>query len=155
MSHDAISLLPPARKSSEGGPAKGATTDAAKGAKDAGAARARILVVDDEPDLREMLQLLLESEGYDVMVARDGLHAFEIIEDGFAPELIVLDLMMPRMNGWEVWDRLQATPRLAPIPVVVFTATGLGPGAIGGAHVMPKSTDATVLLDKIATLLDR
>lgn len=144
-----VLALPPERKNTETnvGPA-GAKQDAS-----ASLAVPHILVVDDEPDLRETLQLVLEGEGYTVTVATDGRHAFELIDGGLLPDLIVLDLMMPRMNGWEVWDRLQVTPRLAPIPVVVFTATGLGPGSIGGAHVMPKSTDAAILLQKIAELL--
>jgi CheY-like chemotaxis protein len=79
-----------------------------------------ILVVDDDADLRTMVVLLLETAGYEVRVAADGVEALEQLKDGL-PDLILLDMRMPRMDGWELGRRL----RLAyghEIPIVVMTA---------------------------------
>jgi CheY-like chemotaxis protein len=82
-----------------------------------------ILIVDDDRDIREMLTETLADEGYDVASAADGQDALtQLRADPDAPCLILLDLMMPHMNGWEFCTAQQQDPRLAPIPVVVLSA---------------------------------
>lgn len=76
----------------------------------------RILVVDDEQDVQDFLRLVLEGAGYVVESAHEGKEAVEKVE-AFRPDLMVLDLMMPGMDGWEVLRRLRAAG--APPPVVV------------------------------------
>jgi signal transduction histidine kinase/CheY-like chemotaxis protein len=85
-----------------------------------------ILVVDDDPALRELLRRTLEREGYDVLEADDGRVALGRIE-GRVPGLLLLDLMMPNMDGFELLTELRARPEWRAIPVVVVTAKDLTP----------------------------
>jgi GAF domain-containing protein/CheY-like chemotaxis protein len=85
-----------------------------------------ILVVDDDPDLRELLRRTLEREGYPVLEAADGRSALARIEERL-PGLILLDLMMPHMNGFELLTELRARPEWRGIPMVVVTAKDLTP----------------------------
>jgi two-component system, OmpR family, KDP operon response regulator KdpE len=86
----------------------------------------RVLVIDDEPTVRRVLSGLLVKAGYTVIVAADGREGLEMVTAGAAPDLIVLDLMMPRMNGFEVLKALRANKDWAQIPVIVLTATPMG-----------------------------
>lgn len=80
------------------------------------------MIVEDDADLREVLGAMLELEGYSVVYAHDGSHALSLLADGTRPFLILLDWMMPNMDG-ETFRRSQlATPLLARIPVVVLSA---------------------------------
>jgi CheY-like chemotaxis protein len=83
-------------------------------------ASASLLVVDDDHDIREMAKLLLELSGYRVATAADGLEAWQRLEAGEAPALILLDLMMPRMDGEHFLQTLRASSR-ASIPVVIIS----------------------------------
>ncbi len=83
---------------------------------------ARILVVEDEPENRLFIGLMLRTEGYDVLEAEDGPSAFSALARGVAPDLILLDVMMPGLNGWMVFERLRTEPRWEGIPVVMLTA---------------------------------
>src|SRR5689334_6104245 len=78
-----------------------------------------ILVVDDDEDILEALRDLLRDEGYDVVAARDGRTALERLRGGLRPRLILLDLMMPTMNGYEFRREQRADPALAGIPTIV------------------------------------
>ena len=81
-----------------------------------------ILVVDDESDIVDLLTYNLEKEGFTVLTARNGLEAMR--EASKAPDLIILDVMMPEMNGWDVCKRLKAGEKTAAIPVLFLTAKG-------------------------------
>ena len=81
-----------------------------------------VLVVDDDPYIREALAEVLEDEGYRVATARDGEEALERLGREPLPALILLDLRMPGMSGWEVRRRLLEVPALARIPVVLLSA---------------------------------
>jgi two-component system cell cycle response regulator len=83
--------------------------------------KSTILVVDDAPAGRETLQALLFSDAYDLYFANDGLQALEMVAS-VRPDLILLDVMMPGIDGFEVCRRLRATPDLAHIPVIMVTA---------------------------------
>ena len=80
-----------------------------------------IVVVDDEEDLCRLVQISLTPRGYDVETAHDGAAGLELIRLR-QPALIVLDIKMPRMNGYQVLARLQQEPNLAKIPVIVMTS---------------------------------
>jgi two-component system response regulator MprA len=83
-----------------------------------------ILLVDDDTDIRETYGEILEDQGYQVVMARDGLEALEYLENAAPlPDLILLDLMMPRMDGPQFRQRQRATERFSDIPVVVISAT--------------------------------
>lgn len=112
--------------------------------------RSVLLLVEDDDDVRNIVADLLREEGYHVEVAQNGKEAWERLEAGLNPSLVILDLMMPVMNGWGLWDRMQASPKHAQTPVVVVTASGLGPGSFGKTLVMRKPVDRTVLLGAVA-----
>jgi len=80
-----------------------------------------ILVVDDEPDIRLFLKTVLEDAGFEAMTADNGKHALERIKD-HKPDLISVDLVMPRMGGLKLIKYLQKNPQLAGIPFIVVTA---------------------------------
>lgn len=82
----------------------------------------RVMVVDDERDIRRGIADALELEGYEVVEAADGCEALEKLRQSERPAAIVLDLMMPRMNGWQFRDEQRRDPELAKIPVIVVSA---------------------------------
>ncbi len=86
----------------------------------------RLLIVDDDSDIREVLMSILEAQGYEVAGAADGLEALERLAKGPPPSLIILDLMMPRMNGVQLLERMRAMPRFADIPVLVLSGDAHG-----------------------------
>jgi CheY-like chemotaxis protein len=81
-----------------------------------------ILIVDDDVDVREMLSQFFSIEGYEVATARNGQDALEQLRKGQQADLILLDLMMPVMDGWQFRLEQQRDPKLASIPVVVLSA---------------------------------
>jgi CheY-like chemotaxis protein len=81
-----------------------------------------VLVVDDDADIRDLLSQFLEVEGFRVQSARNGQEAIERLRDGRGACVILLDLMMPVMNGWQFRDQQKSDPDLADIPVVVISA---------------------------------
>lgn len=83
----------------------------------------KILVVDDEKDIVEMLKYNLEKEGYSVISALNGIRALEQAREN-KPDLILLDIMMPEMDGWEVCKQLMKDERTSTIPVIFLTAKG-------------------------------
>lgn len=85
--------------------------------------RHKILVVEDESDIRELLRYNLEQEGFAVEEAADGAEAFDRINRR-APDLVVLDLMLPRMPGLELCRRVRSQPETARLPIIVLTAKG-------------------------------
>ncbi len=80
-----------------------------------------IVVVDDDQDIRMILRANLEEEGYDVMEAPGGREALEIIRNN-SPDLVVLDIMMPEVDGYDVLQELRSAPEYAELPVVLLTA---------------------------------
>lgn len=83
----------------------------------------QILVVDDEPVIREVLTALFAGEGYAVLTASDGLAALEAMETA-APDLVIADIIMPRLDGWGLLSRLRE--RYAETPVILLSATFRG-----------------------------
>src|SRR5262245_27439609 len=84
-----------------------------------------VMVVDDDEDIRETLAELLQDEGYRVMAVANGREALERLRENHdKPRVILLDLMMPVMDGWQFHREQQVDPTLASIPVVVITAAG-------------------------------
>lgn len=101
----------------------------------------RVLVVDDEPTVRSWLCALLVHEGYIVEEASDGAMALAVLQS-FRPDVIILDLIMPGMNGREFLLELREDPKLAKIPVLVWTA-------VKGVHINLTSLGATEVLEKL------
>ena len=80
-----------------------------------------VLIVDDDVTARETLIAMLEGEGYDLQVAKDGIQALQMLEQ-LQPDLILLDVMMPGMDGYEVCRHIRSTPQLAEVPILLLTA---------------------------------
>jgi CheY-like chemotaxis protein len=86
------------------------------------APKCTILVIDDDEGIRTALAEVLELFGYQVAVAADGQEGVELLEVGLEPNAIVLDLMMPRMDGWEFLSHIRGDPKFQDVPVVVTSA---------------------------------
>src|SRR4030066_256470 len=94
----------------------------------------RILIIDDDPDALTLIGLTLERRGYDVLKASGGAEALMMVETD-RPDLILLDLMMPHMDGYEVCRRIKADPRLANTPIVMLTAKAQMASQVEGYRV--------------------
>ncbi len=83
-----------------------------------------ILLVEDDPDVRDSLQDILEDEGFDVVPASNGKQAIEFLasNEPARADLVILDLLMPMVSGWEVLQHMAAQPQLAGVPVIVLSA---------------------------------
>ncbi|HEY4730602.1 MAG TPA: response regulator [Myxococcales bacterium] len=84
--------------------------------------RRDVLIVDDDPDIRDAVGECLRYEGYDVHSAADGRDALDRLEYGLRPAVILLDLMMPVLNGFDVLEALKSRPEWKSIPVVIVSA---------------------------------
>jgi two-component system, OmpR family, alkaline phosphatase synthesis response regulator PhoP len=118
-----------------------------------------ILVVDDDPDLVEAVSMKLESENYRVAKAYDGVEAMESIK-AEKPALVVLDVMMPRKNGWVVCDEIKKNDQLKDIAVVMLTAVADAVQTTSYTHYEGKTTLADdyipkpIDLDKLMEIID-
>jgi two-component system alkaline phosphatase synthesis response regulator PhoP len=83
----------------------------------------KILLVDDDADFVEAIKLILESKSYDVVVSYDGKEGLKKVQTE-EPNLIILDVMMPEMDGYEVCAKLKADPKYRQIPILLLTAVG-------------------------------
>jgi CheY-like chemotaxis protein len=110
--------------------------------------RCRVLVVDDDPDICEVMQLILEPRGYRVVTAESGIEALRILRAGEEPCLVLLDLMMPGMDGLQFRSEQLHDPALAAIPVVMISAGGdvAAKAASVGLEGLLKPIDFDVLL---------
>jgi CheY-like chemotaxis protein len=79
-----------------------------------------ILIVDDDPDILEGILAILESQSYRLATARDGKQCMEVIEQEL-PDVLILDLLMPRMDGWGVIRAMRSEPRYANVPIMILT----------------------------------
>lgn len=116
----------------------------------------RVLVVDDDPIIIELLVLNLELEGHDVVTASDGRQALDRAHDA-DPDLVLLDIMMPEIDGFEVCERLRADPATATLPVVFLSARAHEADLVRGTKVgadayVTKPFDPMELMELIARL---
>jgi CheY-like chemotaxis protein len=120
---------------------------------------AKILVADDEEDIRDLLSFTLKFAGHEVITASNGEEAFQLAQQE-KPELVLLDVRMPRMNGYEACRHIKADPALKDIPVVFVSAwgqdseirTGLEAGAAG---YIVKPFEPNQIILKVAELVAR
>lgn len=90
-----------------------------------------VLLVEDEEDLRETMRDALELNGFEVIAAEDGQAALEALDHIDHVCLVLLDLLMPRMNGWDFFEQMRARPALADVPVIVHSsAPGQAPKGV-------------------------
>ena len=122
-------------------------------------AKKRLLLVDDEADLVDMIKFRLEANGYEVLVANDGAQALETARKE-RPDLIILDLMLPKMDGYKVCGLLKKDARYAGMPIILFSAKAqeddkkLGQ-ELGADAYISKPFEPEVLLAKIKELTER
>ena len=117
----------------------------------------KILVVEDDADLLHMIKAMLATIG-EVTLAKDGMEALDLLRTGFKPDVIVTDLMMPRMDGLTLAKTLKDDPQLGNLPLVMLTAksgpmdmiTGINAGA---RHYVAKPFKAADLIDKVKKAL--
>lgn len=118
-----------------------------------GASLPTLLVVDDDAGIVTALSSLLEDEGYKVIAAENGKRGLELVEAGLRPSAIILDLMMPVMDGWDFRAEQLRDPAIRDTPVIVLTATGFSRQTIrdqfGGVEYLPKPPPTGNLLDTL------
>lgn len=112
---------------------------------------APILIVDDDLDIRELLAEALEDLGFAAVTAANGLEAAKLIRSmETPPSIILLDLMMPVMDGYEFLQERSRDPLLAAVPVAIITAGhGVDPDRLGKTTIIPKPIDVPLLVDVI------
>jgi CheY-like chemotaxis protein len=114
-----------------------------------------VLVIEDDEVLRSAMKMVLEWEGYQVLCAENGREALDLLNIGKsmgkAPGLILLDLMMPVLDGWQFRDELQQDPALADIPVVVVSALSAADAPGVAAHIQ-KPFEVQQVLEAIRDL---
>ncbi|MGQ0520937.1 MAG: response regulator [Actinomycetota bacterium] len=118
---------------------------------------AQVLVVDDEADIRGLVRLSLELDGHDVSEAVDGVDALRALDAG-RPDLVVLDVAMPQLDGWGVLARLKGSAGLADVPVIMLTALGgdmdrIRGGIEGAVRYVTKPFDLDALRAEVALAL--
>ena len=114
-----------------------------------------VLVIDDNPQVLDGMRRLLESGGYRVLAAANGRAALSLLRGGEQPELVILDLAMAGMDGWDFRAEQLRDERLAAIPVIVASADPLAPLAhnMGVSAVMAKPVDPKKLLEAVASAM--
>ena len=96
-----------------------------------------VLIVEDEEDLRELMRDALQLRGYSVVTAEEGTDALRKIDDIGPPCVILLDLLMPGMNGWEFFDKVRERPELSSVPVIIHSSAAARAPA-GATRVLQK-----------------
>lgn len=117
----------------------------------------RILIVEDNPQNRYLVSFLLEQQGYELSIAEDGAQALEMLE-GDAPDLILMDMQLPKIDGYEATRRIKANERLRDIPLVALTAHSMQRDEqraidAGCDEFITKPVDADGLLALVSRLL--
>lgn len=94
----------------------------------------RVVCIEDEPEMIDLVRLILGRKGFDVIGANGGIEGLETVQRE-RPDLVLLDLMMPDMDGWEVYQQMKADDDLRDIPVVVVTAKAQSIDKVLGLHI--------------------
>lgn len=117
--------------------------------------RPRILIVDDEPAMVDLLADLLEDEGYSVECAYNGAEALTALQAGNVPDLVLSDVMMPKLSGVELVAEARRMPRLQDLPFMLLSAGGEPPRIRDDVLFMPKPLKFPHLLEQVAAILGR
>ena len=117
----------------------------------------KVLVVDDEPNITKTLGARLKAEGFQVMVAGDGITALHSVYKE-TPDLIILDIMMPEMDGFETCQRLRSDPRYKEIPILMLTAKTAEEDKqwgemLGAVEYLTKPFGSRELVEKVKSLI--
>lgn len=96
--------------------------------------RRKVICIEDEPAMIELVKLILDNRGFEVTGAVGGKEGLELIAK-IAPDLVLLDLMMPDMNGWDVYQKMKANSAMKDIPVIIVTAKAQNIDKVLGLHI--------------------
>jgi len=116
--------------------------------------------VEDEPEMIDLIQLILNRKGFEVIGARGGVEGLNTIRSE-KPDLVLLDLMMPEMDGWQVYQQLKADEETADIPVIVVTAKAQNIDKVLGLHIakvddyISKPFSLQELVDRVEKVLSK
>lgn len=120
----------------------------------------KVVCVEDEPEMIDLMRLILSRKGFEVLGANGGMKGLELIR-AEKPDLVLLDLMMPEMDGWQVYQQLKADPNTEHIPVVVVTAKAQNIDKVLGLHIakvddyISKPFSLQELVDRVDQVLKR
>ncbi len=120
----------------------------------------RVVCVEDEPEMIDLIRLILNRKGFEVIGANGGREGLEIIKDQ-KPDLVLLDLMMPDLDGWEVYQQMKADKETTDIPVIVVTAKAQSIDKVLGLHIakvedyISKPFSPQELLDSVDHVLNK
>ncbi|MDQ6928136.1 MAG: response regulator [Actinomycetota bacterium] len=119
---------------------------------------AKAMVVDDAPDIRRLLDLVLSMAGYSVVEAASGVDAVRLLRDDPLPDVVLLDVQMPDLDGWETLERVRADPRTARLPVILCTVKGMAQDNLrawsqGCDGFVTKPVDLTDLVAQVERVL--
>ena len=118
----------------------------------------KIMVVDDEPDILFTVGQMLEISGYEVIKVSDGKECLDKLEET-SPDLVLLDIMMPEISGWDVAAKIKENPKWNGIPIVFLTAKGdtmsVGMGGLASEDYIVKPFDIKDLKDRIEKILNK
>lgn len=122
--------------------------------------QATILIADDEPFIRRSLSFILKKEGYDVEQAEDGQQAWEKLLHGFKPDVVFLDIMMPRLNGFEVCKMIKSSVQFKDFYVILLTARWRNSDreyaeTIGVDEYITKPFSPSYIARRLRTILER
>src|SRR5512132_330516 len=124
------------------------------GGKEEARASRTVLIVDDEQDIREVFEAVLRYDGYEVLSCNDGQQAMDLLRQGARPDAILLDLMMPNMDGWQFRVAQKSDAELSSIPVIAVSADRTAKAAAIDADVyLAKPVDVNALLAALDRLL--
>jgi len=117
----------------------------------------KILVIDDEPELVKVITIRFKASGYEVIPASDGQEGVDKAQE-FSPDMILLDIIMPKIDGYEVCKTLKTNPKTKNTPIVIFTASGQRDlekrcMAVGADAVIKKPFETTELLELVNKFL--
>ena len=120
----------------------------------------QIVCIEDEPEMIDLFKLILTRRGFEVIGANGGRQGLELVKE-IKPDLILIDLMMPDMDGWEVYQNLKANEETQHIPVIVVTAKAQSIDRVLGLHIakvndyIAKPFSPSALLDSIEQVLSQ
>ena len=120
----------------------------------------RIICVEDEPEMIDLIRLILNRHGFEVEGAEGGIKGIEMIRKS-PPDLVLLDLMMPDMDGWEVYQQMKADEKTNNVPVIVVTAKAQNIDKVLGLHIakvddyISKPFSPQALLDSVEKVLSK
>ena len=117
----------------------------------------KILIIEDDPSFSRAINHIIEKEGYDVVTATNGMTGLRMAKEE-NPDLLVLDVMLPGLDGFEICNRLRSEPETASLPIIMLSAKGQEADKatglkVGANEYLTKPVDRVLLLDKIASLL--